>query len=248
MGARGKCTGAMGALALACTTCMGCAANAPLLYGGRTAPAKRAELTAGAGTRHQVSGYDAGAEVISGIDAASVAGSAPVAALRYGLSDTMDAGVMMTPWSIRLDGRLSYVIRRSRIAQVALMTGISPSYSSLSAIEFSSVSLGGSRYGLDVPLLLGIDVDGLIEAWAGARVGAERLDGHIRASEEADADIAAWGLRAGPVVGLGAGFRRLHCLVEASLLYERWDGRQGAEEAVLSGVAVQTAFAIRYRY
>jgi len=104
----------------------------------------------------------------------------------------------------------------------------------------------GWRAGAFVPLTLALEVAGILEAWLGARLAFERVEGAL-APSALNAPSSAWGLRGGGVVGLALGFRRLHVLAELAVDAEWWSGTTAGASFERVGVALTPALAVRVR-
>lgn len=160
-------------------------------------------------------------------------GAAPAAFVRHGLSDEFDLGLEAVGSSLR--GSLRGRIGLSNTAH--LLLGVTPH-----AGAVYDGDAAASRGGALIPIALTLDISSLYEAWLGVRAGIEHVTGEFDAR-----DVSLNGLRAGGVVGLAVGFRRLHVLLELAVDHERWWGSLGEERVDRDGIALTPAFALRLR-
>lgn len=208
---------------------LGCAPAAPILSGGRTTPRGRTELAVGSAVRVPVGDFvpETGIAEDNVIAYGAPGGVAPLGSVRHGLDRNIDLGVDVVGSTIRGTVRGQF-----DVGSGALILGATPLVGVMSA-DTTSVRAGalGSA-------VLGIDVSSLYEAWAGVRLGLEHLAGE---------GVGLSGLRAGGVVGLAAGFRRIHVLVELAVDYEHWWGDVGDISIARDGLVLTPAFAVRLR-
>ncbi|MEO0324958.1 MAG: hypothetical protein AAF447_18490 [Myxococcota bacterium] len=221
----------------------GCAAALPALSGGSTTPVHRGDLALGAAARLPTGALRDVALAGSRFrEAAERGGVAPVALGRAGLPGGWDAQLLLAGTTLRfaVHHELDPTPASTRWAW---LVGAAP-YAGW--IPDDDGAGRGARFGLDVPLLRTVEVSGLYEAWVGPRLGVEGVRGRF-AQEGQDADATAVGLKAGALLGLGLGFRRLHVLAELTVAYERWWGSHGDVRLNRGGVVLTPAFAVRLR-
>ena len=105
----------------------------------------------------------------------------------------------------------------------------------------------GFRAGVLAPLAVGIDIGGVFGAWAGVRGGVEHVEGSVGPVDARQGGHLD-GARAGGFVGLSAGFRRVHGMVELSADHEWWQGALGGAAVTRQGFALTPAFGLRIRF
>lgn len=197
-------------------------------------PRGRTDLAAGSAVRVPVGDMVAlpgGSPSDRALTQAAAGGVAPAAFVRHGLARDVDLGLEASGVAARahLRGRL-------RFGLVNLVLGIAPHV----GLAHEAGELG--RVGGTVPVVLAIDVTSLYEVWVGVRVGAEHVFGRVGAET-----ISITGLRTGGVVGLAAGFRRFHVLLELGIDHELWTGSLDTESVERNGLVLTPAFAFRLR-
>lgn len=211
-----------------------CASAEPTLAGGRTVPRGRSDVALGAAVRVPVGDLvPQDAELEQAMVFGAPSGAAPVSFVRHGITDDIDLGVEVAGSSLRgsLRGQLALS------SMVSLVAGLVPHVGLLHDGEEPAF-----RGGALVPIVLSVDVLGLYEVWVGLRAGLEHVAGPL-----ASRDAHLGGLRAGGMVGLAIGFRRLHVLAELAVDHELWWGRHGDTVVARSGVALTPAFGLRLR-
>lgn len=227
--------------ALGASLAIGCAPAVPLLAGGSTAPRGRADVALGGAFR--VPFGDLAADAGDGLAGSSPSGAAPVAAFRYGVARGFDVGAVAAGATARIEGRYELVIVEDSTRPVLLFVA-GPT---IGALEGDGAS--GVRFGGEGAAMYALEIAGVYDLWIGVRAGIERVDGDAARGDEAGtiASLGATGVRAGPVIGLATGFRRVHALVELSAFYESWSGEHGGANASASGFVLVPAFALRLR-
>lgn len=226
----------------------GCAVALPAITGGSTTPHLRTDLAAGASARIASRDVRASANGVPDLDAHRGAvdanGVVPVAAVRYGLNEHLDLGLVAAGTGLRFDVRGETVLRQGS-TRVALVYGAGPTYGYL--VPRGSESGGAHRVGLEPIATVSVDVGGLYDVWVGPRV---LVDGWVGRFEDAAGvlrDARGMRLDAGGVFGIAAGFRRVHAFIEISALYERWWGSQGGTSFDRHGLVLLPAFGLRLR-
>lgn len=235
------------ALSAALALLAGCAGPIPSLGGGSTTPAHRTDLALGGGARVPTGEL----RRVAGPARESTRGGGvvPVAAVRHGVARGWDVGLSAAGPTVRTELRHEKVLRHgstrpSYVFAIAPYVGFLP--------EGDEGAGDGLRFGLDLlPLAYSVDFGGVYEAWAGPRFAVEHVRGDY-ALGDATEPASAWGVRAGAIVGLGLGLRRVHVLFELSAYYERWSGDHGAGTASAQsldaqGLVLEPAFALRVR-
>lgn len=225
------------ALIAAAVLASGCATAEPTFAGGRTVPRGRTDLAVGAAVRVPLG--DLVAQPVPDDDQRLLAfgapsGVAPTAFVRHGLNDSLDLGVEASGSSLRASLR-----GRVELGSLAhLVIGLAP--------HAGAVYDGGDgaafRGGALVPIAITVDLFGLYEVWLGARAGIEHVSGELDERE-----VSLSGLRTGGVIGLAAGFRRFHVLIELAVDHELWWGSIGGGSVERSGISLTPAFALRLR-
>jgi hypothetical protein len=220
---------------MALSVASGCAPAVPLLTGGATTPSGRADLGVGGAARIALGGIET-VEPSAWADAADEAvptGVVPVGTFRYGVRPGTSLGAMVAGSLLDVSVLHELAVDEADSLRPALLVG---------ADAFGGLTAGGGRVGGNIPLLFGLNATSLLEVWVGLRAGIEVVVG-----EAGESAVDLFGGRIGGVVGLGAGFRHLHVLVELTAAYERWTGSIGETDIVADGVALTPAFALRLR-
>lgn len=217
----------------------GCAPSLPAFAGSRTTPEGRLDAVLGMAGRLPTGDLASG-------DALSLAGPggiAPAGAVRVGVSDDVDLGLVVSSASGRAELRWG-----TRLGQLRAHVGLAGfgGYAVTNA-DANGAQGSGWRAGALLPLTLAFDVAGILEAWIGARFAFERVEGELGPGA-LGARSALWGLRGGGVVGLALGFRRVHILAELAVDGEHWSGQNGGVSLERAGVALTPAFALRVRF
>lgn len=224
------------------TVLAGCASTLPSWSGASTTPKHRVDLATGAAVRvpfgdlRQV--RETPDESAYGRDTQS-GGVVPVAQARYGLANGQDLGLLVAGATVRLDYRREFNSREGS-TRPTWMFGASPFAGALTG------DASGARFGLELPLLYGIDFGGLYDFWAGPRLRVE----HVRGTFVLRGDsIAGHGtiLSGGLVLGLAAGFRRVHAFLEGSFEYEHAFVRHGELDRSRGGFVITPSFGLRVR-
>lgn len=184
---------------------------------------------------------------------ASVApGLAPLVGARAGVGNGVEGGIGYTGRALRIDGRKVFDWSNG----VALSLGIGASgafygddpQTALPALDLSKLR----AFGGDVPILVGWKSQaGLYQAWAGARAGYERATIESLTSEPKAVSLGTppigleadrfWG---GGLVGLAAGFRRVHVAVEIAAAYQSVKGTYNGSSVSVQGLALTPATAL----
>jgi hypothetical protein len=210
-------------------------------------------------------GSEAAALESAALESALSPGLSPWVGARVGLGAGNEAGVTYTGRAARMDGRHAFLFADD---ELALSVGAGASAVLLRAKDAPDAGQAGERlaprsgelsFGVDAPVVLGWRSAGsVVEAWVGARGGAEWLNAELSlaapdgaAREAAHVDATRW--FAGGLVGLALGFRPIALAVELDVAYQSVSAeggypREGAavarRSATLSGVTVSPAGAI----
>lgn len=226
----------------------GCAVAMPAITGGSTTPHLRTDLAAGGAARIASRDVRASAngvpELESNRDAVDANGIVPVAAVRYGLGERLDLGLVAAGTGFRFDVRGETVLRQGT-TRVALVYGAGPSYGYL--VPRGSDSGGAHRFGLEPIVSVSVDFGGLYDVWVGPRLIVDGLLGRFEDATATLKDARGMRLDVGGVFGIAAGVRRVHAFVEISALYERWWGSQGGTTFDRHGLVLLPAFGLRLR-
>lgn len=221
---------------------VGCAAANPSWEGGSTTPEHRTDLAAGAAVRVPVGNMrERGPAESSYRQVAESGGMVPVAMGRYGL-DRFDLGLMVAGPMVRLDLRREIVLANGSTRK-ALIFAVSPF---AGAIPDDDDRGSGARFGGEVRAAYGADIGGLYDVWIGVRLGAEHARGELQL--RGDYELATGtALRAGAVIGMAAGFRRLHAFVEVTAWAEGWFASHGDLDLNRFGLVLTPSFGFRVR-
>jgi hypothetical protein len=162
---------------------------------------------------------------------------------RYGFAENWDLGLMVSGSTVRLDVRYERVLAEGTTRK-ALVVGMAP-YGGW--IPDRDESGRGGRVGFEVPFVFGVEIGGIYELWLGARGSGEYVFGdfQIAGSEER---ASGAGIRAGPVVGMALGVRRIHALVELTAAYEYWFIDHAGASLNRGGFVLIPGFGIRLRF
>ena len=227
-----------------------CTPAIPALSGGRTTPAERIEMAAGAATRvplGSLGSTDPAVDEPAGraIDLRGFTrrgGVAPLAWVSLPLAEQTDLGVRLAGSALMLALRQGFYLEEN----TQLVGGLSVYGGAVLLEDQAGQSAIGPRLGADTVWVLALDVNGIFEAWAGARAGVE----HARCALEADRSrvrLRGTLLRLGPLLGLGLGFRRFHVLMELGADREWWWMLGDLEPERQAGFSLTPALALRLR-
>lgn len=224
---------------------VGCATAMPTFSGASTTPRKRGDLVVGGAARVPVANLRARGPGESRYrEAAETGGVVPAAAFRYGVTRHHDVGVTVAGTSLRLELRGETGVeegstRPAWVWALGLVGGYLPDHDGAGS---------GGRVGLDVPVVYGIDFGALYDVWIGGRAQAHLITGEFVAAADGSAARANVGMTSlGAVIGMAAGFRRVHAMLEVTVAYEAWFGSHGDQKVTRHGLALTPAFALRVR-
>ena len=225
----------------------GCATAVPAMMGASTTPRKRTDVGLGGAARVPLGDLKDPAVLDPGESqyryAADAGGVVPMAYGRYGFAENWDLGLMVSGSTVRLDVRYERVLAEGTTRK-ALVVGMAP-YGGW--IPDRDESGRGGRVGFEVPFVFGVEIGGIYELWLGARGSGEYVFGdfQIAGSEER---ASGAGIRAGPVVGMALGVRRIHALVELTAAYEYWFIDHAGASLNRGGFVLIPGFGIRLRF
>lgn len=235
--------------ALVAVCLSGCVSAAPAFSGGRITPDKRAALHLGAGTRIPFGDLRPQPESDTleqqWLEFAKPGGVIPVAMTRYGLSRSVDVEVTLAGASARSALRAALELEPGGFEhwpRVQLM-GAAGAYGGIVQSDTGDLI----NYGLDVPLVVGIDWASLYEFWAGVRGGLEQFSGDMHTDASGSSDFSGYAWRAGLVAGMALGFRNFHGLIELTAYYEHFSTEIEQSDLAFSGLSLVPAFALRWR-
>ena len=175
--------------------------------------------------------------------AADAGGGFPMAYVRYGLAKNWDLGLMVSGAMVRAEARYERILQEGTTRRV-LMVGMAP-YGGW--IPDRDQSGSGGRVGFEVPFVFGVEIGGLYELWLGARGSGEYVFGDFQISG-AEQKASGAGVRAGPVIGMALGVRRIHALVELTAAYEYWFIDHAGRSLDRGGFVLIPGFGIRFRF
>jgi hypothetical protein len=219
----------------------GCASAMPLLAGGATTQEDRTAVSMGGATRLAYGGARPEAPEGTVSHGAAAGGIAPMVAMRHGVARHWDVGLMVAGTEVRVEGRHERVLREaSTRPSVLIGAALTGGYAGSGGLRGDDVARGG-RMGMEIPIVYAVEFGPVYDLWVGGRLGAEHM--RLR-SEPASGNATA--LRGGAVLGLGAGFRRLHAQLELTAYYERWLGAPDGS-GLGGGLVLVPAFALRVK-
>ncbi len=200
----------------------GCAPTTPLWTGGSTTPDARQDFATGGAVRVPTGALRDRAQAGTSppgprLDAEHLAwnheGPAPVAMARYGLPRGYDLGLAWLGSVAALDIRREFVPEED-ITRPAFVVSARP------MLGPSIDALGDARGlagGFDMSGLYTTEFGGVYDLWLGPALGVGGARTPRAGSDGRDGSLR---LGLGGVLGLGAGFRRVHVLVEVRGDYE----------------------------
>jgi len=216
------------------------------MSGASITPKNRTDLGLGGAARVPLGGLKDPVVVDPGESeyryAADAGGVVPMAYGRYGLTDKWDLGLMVAGTTVRAEARYAHVLQEGT-TRSSLIGGLAP-YGGWRPDRDASGS--GGRVGFEVPFVYGIEIGGVYEIWIGARGSGEYVFGDFQvAGSERKASGA--GVRAGPVIGMALGVRRVHALIELTAAYEYWFIDHAGVSLNRGGFVLIPGFGIRLR-
>jgi hypothetical protein len=234
-----------------------CGGGAPLLHPAHVLPEGRVSVGAGASGQfvfgpgadaidrasRPARTEDAEQAFLAGAvsHAALEPGVAPWAGARAGLGGSNEGGLTYTGRAGRLDARHAFgddtvAVSLGFGASAVLMHpgsnhDLPPPGTAMAAGRFSgrSNNLAATGWGLDVPIIVGWRSSAsIVQAWAGARAGIERLTGDLETQEsvgrEGRASVTAFRKYGGGLVGGAIGLQPFWVAIELDVAYQSVSG------------------------
>ena len=225
----------------------GCATAVPSMAGGSITPRHRTDLGLGGAARVPLGNLRDPAVPDPGESqyqyAADAGGVVPMAYGRYGLAEKWDLGLMVSGTTVRAEARYESLLQQGTTRTV-LMVGLAP-YGGW--IPERDQSGRGGRVGFEIPFTFGVEIGGIYEVWVGARASAEGVFGDFLIAGS-DQRASGAGVRAGPVLGMALGVRRIHALVELTTAYEYWFIDHAGTSLNRGGFVLIPGFGVRFRF
>jgi hypothetical protein len=225
----------------------GCATAVPSMTGGSITPRNRTDIGLGGAARVPLGGLKDPAVVDPGESqyryAADAGGVVPMAYGRYGLAKNWDLGLMVSGATVRAEARYERALQEGT-TRTALMVGLAPYGGWIPDREESG---RGGRVGFEVPFVFGVEIGGIYEFWLGLRASGEYVFGDFELSGSPQRASGA-GVRAGPIVGMALGVRRIHALVELTTAYEYWFIQHAGLSLDRGGFVLIPGFGVRFRF
>ena len=224
----------------------GCATAVPLMSGASTTPENRTDLGLGGAARVPLGNLKDPVVLDPGESqyryASDAGGVVPMAYGRYGIAENWDLGLMVSGATIRAEARWAKVLQEGT-TRSTLVVGLAP-YGGW--IPDRDQSGSGGRVGFEVPFVYGVEIGGVYEIWIGARGSGEYVFGDFQIAGSAQKASGA-GVRAGPVIGMALGVRRIHALIELTAAYEYWFIDHAGTSLNRGGFVLIPGFGIRFR-
>ncbi len=231
----------------------GCATAVPAMSGGSTTPKNRTDLGLGGAARVPLGDLKDPVVPDPGESeyryAADAGGVVPMAYGRYGLGKRWDLGLMVSGATVRAEARYERVLQEGTTRK-ALVVGMAPYGGWIPDRDESPDRDGsgkGGRVGFEVPFVFGVEIGGIYEVWIGARGSGEYVFGDFQISGSEQRASGA-GVRAGPVIGMALGVRRVHALVELTAAYEYWWIDHAGTSLNRGGFVLIPGFGVRLRF
>jgi hypothetical protein len=155
----------------------------------------------------------------------SEGGVVPAAFFRYGLARGLDAGLVYAGSAGKLELRYELYADDADTLRPGFLIG----FAGLGGGAEDFARAGGELFGFFV-----MDATSLLELWVGPRVRLEAWLGD---------EVLVFG-SAGGTIGIAAGFRSVHALIEVTVAYDFFAGDDALDRGYLS---VMPAFALRFR-
>ncbi|MDH4283425.1 MAG: hypothetical protein OEV36_12275 [Myxococcales bacterium] len=224
----------------------GCATAIPAMSGGSTTPKNGTDFGLGGAGRVPLGDLRDPAVVDAGQSqyryAADAGGVVPMAYGRYGIAENWDLGLMVSGPNVRAEARYQSVLREGT-TRSSLVVGLAPFGGWIPDRDQSG---SGGRVGFEVPFVVGVEIGGVYELWLGARASGEYVFGDFQVAGSQERASGA-GVRAGPVIGMALGVRRVHALIELTAAYEHWFIDHGGASLDRGGFVLIPGFGIRLR-
>jgi hypothetical protein len=237
----------LGLVLVSLSAMAGCATAVPAMAGGSITPKNRTDLGLGGAARVPLGELRDPVVPDPGESqyryAADAGGVVPMGYGRYGLAKKWDLGLMVSGPNVRAEARYESVLKGGT-TRTALMVGLAP-YGGW--IPDRDQSGGGGRVGFEVPFVFGVEIGGIYEFWLGARASSEYVFGDFQVAGSEQRASGA-GVRAGPLVGMALGVRRVHALVELTAAYEYWWIDHAGASLNRGGFVLIPGFGVRLRF
>lgn len=237
----------LGLVLVSLSAMTGCATAVPAMAGGSITPKNRTDLGLGGAARVPLGELRDPVVPDPGESqyryAADAGGVVPMGYGRYGLAKKWDLGLMVSGPNVRAEARYESVLKGGT-TRTALMVGLAP-YGGW--IPDRDQSGGGGRVGFEVPFVFGVEIGGIYEFWLGARASSEYVFGDFQVAGSEQRASGA-GVRAGPLVGMALGVRRVHALVELTAAYEYWWIDHAGASLNRGGFVLIPGFGVRLRF
>ena len=176
------------------------------------------------------------------VQSAEAGGVTPMAYGRYGIGEHWDLGLMVSGTTVRVEVRGDKQLTDGTVRS-ALIYGVAP-YGGWVADTGGSGK--GGRIGGEIPLVYGVNINGVYELWLGARTSGEYIRGDFELEDSRELSHG-FGLRVGPVFGMAMGISPIHILVELTAGYEHWFISRANDSFNIGGFVLIPSFAIRLR-
>ena len=150
---------------------MACAPVFPALSGGAITPSGRVDTVAGAAVRIPHGKLRSCTHAGRDLRVAQPGGIAPLIAVRTALTGDLDLGLKLSPVQAQLEGRFALKLGED----MSLIGGVAPYGGWLSRRDQPKEPTDSrlAHLGFQAPLVVALSVQGVYQAWAGARIGYE---------------------------------------------------------------------------
>jgi hypothetical protein len=215
------------------------------VLGGTITPPGRVDTIAGAAVRVPFGELRLAGLENQPLRDAQPGGVAPLVAVRTRLVADLDIGLKLSPSIVELEGRYGF-----KLGETTSLIGVIAPYGGwIFPNKEEGVHVGdrlGTRLGVQSPWLVVLSIEGIYQAWGGARISAEHAWGTVQL-EDRHGKVLANVIRTGAFVGFGLGFRRFWALVELAGDYEWWKVERAKARSSPSGISLTPAFALQLR-
>ena len=188
--------------------------------------------------------------------AAAAPGLAPGLTARAELGHQLEAGLLYTGRSGRVDLRRSFALRGGRYASLGLAV-FAHVPGQVQRDTLRSVAVQGIRgYGAEIPALYGwMSSDDNLGVWTGLRAGGEWVHLTRITSEPKDVglgldpvELVGTRFYAGPTIGATVGYKRFHLVAELMASFETLQGRYGSAEGNVQGLTLTPSTALLFDF
>jgi hypothetical protein len=171
-------------------------------------------------------------------------GISPWLGARVGIAGHNEAGLTYTGRTLRLEGRHAFggdaaiatSIGAAASAVLSRPGSAAPEAASAGRFEGTADETTAAGFGFDVPALIGWrSTASIVEVWAGARAGMERVTGNLPllpAASSATADLTAIRWYGGGLLGFAVGIRPIWVAFELDVAYQHLSARASFPGAV----------------